>query len=253
MMIGDSNMKTVNCRVVETALGGGKLLCGSHIANKEMRTAETGRPGSAYNSVPDYPGSKFRKSSFKHVVPRMMASHPCENLVLQAPANDLTNLSQVPEHQHQGWAEQSCRNMVNIAEQAIQSSPSLKEVILLEHLPRRDSDHLAALALHANSALRQFAASSLFSNQIKVASHSSLQPTSEEKTVAIFGPRNRGDGIHLRGAEGPRRHTSSVISALQSVGIADWSTQAGKGSAKPQVKSYSQALQTNNRFQHLNY
>ena len=28
MMIGDSNMKTVNCRIVETALGGDKLLCG---------------------------------------------------------------------------------------------------------------------------------------------------------------------------------------------------------------------------------
>ena len=255
VMIGDSNMKTVNCRTVETALGGGKLLCGSHIAatRKEIRTAETGRPGSAYNSEPNYPGSRFRKSSFKEVVPQILAKQPCDNLVLQSPANDLTNLNQVPEHQHLGWAEQSSRNMVNIAEQAIIQKPDLKKVILLEHLPRADSDHLAALAIHSNSALHQFASTSIFSNQIVVASHTSLNPLTEEKTVAIFGPRNRGDGIHLRGAEGPRRHTSSVISALKSVGIAGWSTQAGKGSAKPQVISYSQALKTNNRFQHLNY
>ena len=97
-------MKTVNCRSVEAALGGGKLLCGSHIAatGKEIRTAETGRPGSAYNSDPDYPGSRFRKSSFKEVVPHILAKQPCDNLVLQSPANDLTNLSQVPEHQHLG-------------------------------------------------------------------------------------------------------------------------------------------------------
>ena len=199
VMIGDSNMKTVNCRSVEAALGGGKLLCGSHIAatGKVIRTAETGRPGSAYNSDPDYPGSRFRKSSFKDVVPQILAKQPCDNLVLQSPANDLTNLSQVPEHQHLGWAEQSSRNMVNIAEQAIIQKSELKKVILLEHLPRADSDHLAALAIHSNSALRQFASTSIFSNQIMVASHSSLEPLNEEKTVAIFGPRNRGDGIHL--------------------------------------------------------
>ena len=254
MMIGDSNMKTISCRTVEASLGGGKLLCGNHIAStlKEIRTAETGRPGSAYNSDPEYPGSRFRKSSFKEIVPQMLAKQPCDNLVLQSPANDLTNLSQVPEQQHQGWAEQSSRNMVNIAEQAISRNQNIKKVVLLEHLPRVDSDHLAALANHSNSALRQFAASSIFSNQIFVASHSSLNPINEEKTIAIFGPRNRGDGIHLRGSEGPRRHTSSVISALQSVGIAGWSTQAGKGSAKPQVTSYSQVLKTGNRFQQLN-
>ena len=218
-----------------------------------MRTADTGRPGSAYNSDPEYPGSRFRKSSFKEVVPKILAKQPCDNLVLQSPANDVTNLSQVPEHQHQGWAEQSSRNMVNIAEQAILANPNMKKVVLLEHLPRADSDHLAALAIHSNSALHQFASSSIFSNQIVVASHSGLNPSTEEKTVAIFGPRNRGDGIHLRGSEGPRRHTSSVISALKSVGIAGWSTQASKGSAKPQFMSYSQALKTNNRFQQLNY
>ena len=221
MLIGDSNMKTINCRTVEAALGGGKLLCGSHISssNKEVRTAETGRPGSAYNSVPDYPGARFRRSSFKEVVPQMLAKQICDNLVLQSPANDITNLSQVPEHQHQGWAEASSRNMVNIAEQAIIKYPNIKKVVLLEHLPRADSDHNAALAVHSNSALRKFASSSIFSNQIVVASHPSLDLLTEKKTVAIFGPRNRGDGIHLRGSEGPRRHTSSVISALQSVGI----------------------------------
>ena len=252
IMIGDSNMKTVNCRIVETALGGGKLFCGNHIASacKEKRNEHTGRPGSAYNSDPDYPGSRYRNSSFKEVVPRMIAQQPCHNLILQSPASDLTNLSQVPEHQHQGWAEQSSRNMVLIAEQAILQKPEMKKVILLEHLPRVDSDHLTALASHANSALRHFASTSIFSNQIFVASHSSLNPTTDEKKVAIFGPR--GDGIHLRGREGPMRHTSSVISALQSVGIAGWTTQSSGGSAKPQKTTYSQALRTSNRFQPLN-
>ena len=266
-MVGDSTMNTVNGRVVERALGGGGLVTGRSAESSGRRSPRAGHPGRAYNSAPNWPGSVFPQSSFKDVVPRLLARGKYRNLVLQSPTSDITNLWGVPqEHLHQGYVVQSARNMVATAERALAHTPALRKVVILDMLPREDHLLLASHAAYYNSSLRELVAASPLHSQIHVCSHSSLAPSTEAKKVAIFGPDSRSDGIHLKGAEGAKRHTSSVVAALQSAGLAppssqlaatsqgsSWATQGPRGAARVQpVGSYSQALQTTNSWQVLN-
>ena len=71
LLVGDSQMKTVNCRVLEAALSGGKIVCGEHIATKPpgRRSPRAGKPGRAYNSVSSWPNAKYTESSLETVVP----------------------------------------------------------------------------------------------------------------------------------------------------------------------------------------
>ena len=280
LMVGDSTMKTVNGRKVEQAMGGGQLLCdGSRAGATRQRSPRGGHPGRAYNSVPNWPEGKFTQSSFQEVVPRLLSTRPYRNLVIQSPTSDITNLWGVPEeHLHRDLVLQSARNMVTTAEHAIAHTPSLRKVLILGMLPREDHLLLASHAAFYNSTLRELVAASPLHLQIHVGSHSTLTPNTEAKKVAIFGPISRSDGIHLKGAEGVRRHTSSVVSALQAAGLAplasqlaatyhtqsssqqaarnqssDWATQGRRGAARAQQPaSYSQALQTSNQWQVLN-
>ena len=279
LMIGDSTMNTVNARVVEGALGGGGLVTGRSVEAPSRRDPKSGHPGRAYNSAPDVPGALFPRSTFQEVVPRLLARGTYRNLVLQSPTSDITNLWGVPqEHLHQGLVLQSARNMVLTMERAIAHTPSLRKVLILDMLPREDHLLLASHAAFYNSTLRELVAASPLQSQIHVASHSTLTPNTEAKKVAIFGPTSRSDGIHLKGAEGVRRHTSSVVAALQACGLAPpasrraassstpnpnqqaatiqpsgWTTQGSRGAARAQQPaSYSQALQTSNQWQVLN-
>ena len=86
--------------------------------------------------------------------------------------------------------------------------------------------------------------------------HPSLSPTAETKTTVMFGrpASRRSDGIHFRGSQGARRHTDSVRSALMAAGLAGWTIQGRRGAANIHpAGSYSQALQTGNSFEPLNY
>ena len=249
-------MNTVNGRVVEAALGVG-FLTGRSATSSGPRSPLAGHPGQAYNSVSTYPGSKFPESSFELVVPRLLSNHSVTNLVLQSPTSDVTNLSQLPESQHQDLIKQSARNMLAVMERARAEHSSLRKVIILDQLPRADSDHLSHLASIYNTTLRDLVAAALPSNQCQmlVAAHPSLQPTSQATKSALFGsPSARSsDGIHFRGKEGNKRHTSSVISAIKSVGLDDWTVQGRLGAASQRNdQTYSQAVGTSNQFARLN-
>jgi hypothetical protein len=62
------------------------------------------------------------------------------------------------------------------------------------------------------------------------------------------------DGIYFRGKEGGKRHTSSVIAALRSAGLAGWSSQGPRRAGRQEVaRSYSQVVHTSNQFEVLNY
>ena len=88
LLVGDSQMKTVNCRKVEAALGGGKLVCGEHVALRPpgRRSPRAGKPGRAYNSVSSWPGAKYPESSLETVVPQLLrqANSLVTTLVVQA-------------------------------------------------------------------------------------------------------------------------------------------------------------------------
>ena len=229
-------MKTVSGRRVEAALGSG-LLTGKSASRPGPRSPLAGHPGRAYNSVSSFPGCKFPESSFERVVPRLLSSRTVTNLVLQSPTSDLTNLRSLLELQHQKLVKQSARNMVEILEKARTDNPSLRKVIILEQLPRTDRVVLSNLSKLYNNTLRELvaAAPSNSNCQMIVANHSSLDPTSEDMKSALFGPPSSRstDEIHLRGSEGGRRYTCSVISALKSVGLGGWSVQSRRGGWQP--------------------
>ena len=90
-----------------------------------------------------------------------------------------------------------------------------------------------------------------------VAGHPSLLPATQDPAIrsAVFGkPSARGtDGIHFRGKEGNKRHTSSVISALKSAGLGGWSSQAPRRAGRQEAaRSYSQVASTSNQYEVLN-
>ena len=112
LLMGDSHMKTVNCRKVEAALGGGKFVCGEHIAIQPpgRRSKRAGKPGRAYTNVGSWPNAKYTESSLEKVVPELLAQSksPITKLVIQSPTSDLTNLRSLHEPTHKGLVHQEC-------------------------------------------------------------------------------------------------------------------------------------------------
>ena len=257
-MVGDSTMSTVNGREVEAALGGG-LLTGKSVTKQGPRSRLAGHPGRAYNSIASYPVCKFPESSFEEVVPRLLSTRTINNLVLQSPTSDITNLQNIPQGQHTDMATKSAQNMFSIMERARSGHPSLRKIVVLEHLPRADDEQLSTLASHYNATLRNLVAAAPENTEceIVVASHSSLLPATQDPAskLALFGsPSGRGcDGIHLRGSEGSKRHTSSVIAALKSAGLGGWSSQGPRRAGRQEVsRSYSEVVSTSNQYEVLN-
>jgi hypothetical protein len=256
-MVGDSTMKTVNSRVVEAALGGG-LLTGRSASSQGSISHLAGHPGRAYNSVSSYPGSKFPQSSFELVVPRLLSNHVVTNLVLQSPTSDLTNLKGLPEVQQQDLVKQSACNMVKIMDRARAEHPSLRKVVILDQLPRSDTEELCNLSKLYNATLREQVAAAPDSShcQMQVASHDSLHATSQDMRSDLFGsPSARGtDGIHFRGKKGSKLHTSSIISALKTAGLGDWRSAQScpRDGSQQEGRTFSQAVRTSNRYEVLN-
>ena len=178
--------------------------------------------------------------------------------MIQSPTSDITNLQAVPEGAHRDLVLQSAKNVVNTAERALASHPSLRKAVILEQLPRKDSVHFFSLTHVYNTTLQQLVAASRLNSRLVVVGHPSLSPTTEAKTTAMFGhpSTRRSDGIHFRGGSGARRHTDSVMSALRSAGLAGagWTTQGRRGAASfHPAGNNSQTLQTGNMFETLNY
>ena len=147
--------------------------------------------------------------------------------------------------------------MVAIMERARAEHPSLRKVIILNQLPRADSEHLSDLARTYNTTLRELVAAAPSNNhcEMLVASHDSLTPTSQAMKFALFGsPTVRGtDGIHFRGRGSNKRHTNSVISALKTVGLGGWTVQSGLGAGRPQRdQTPNQTVRTSNQYSLLN-
>jgi hypothetical protein len=188
------------------------------------------------------------------VVPLLLSKHLVTNLVLQSPTSDLTNLRNIPELQQQDFVKKSAHKMVEIMERARADHPSLRKIVILDQLPRTDMEELPKLY---NSTLRELvlAAPSNSHCQFVVASHTSLHPTSLEMRSAVFGSPSASstDGIHFRGKEGKKRHTSSIISALKTAGLSGWRVQGRQGAGRLQNgRTYSQAVGTSNQYEVLN-
>jgi hypothetical protein len=246
LMVGDSHIKTVKPRVVEKAVGGRLFVPGY------SRPRGQGR---AYCSSRDWPNARFPDNSLEYKVPELLSERDYKNLIIQAPCNDITNLKVFKNEAYQySLAEQSSYNTLAVAENALREFTSLEKVIILERLPRADNDRLSELSLHSNNVLHQAAESSEFRDRISVRRHTSFRFDTEEKIVDIFGHYSspRYDGIHLVGKLGRQLYTDSVLTAVRTAGISDWTTQGIRCSARVQSNIDTYNVVTNNKYGMLN-
>ena len=226
-MVGDSHLKSLNLRMVEKVTGG-RLFTPWVTRPKEDR---------AYCSTRSWPNAKFPNNNLTEKVPELHRARTYSNMIIQAPCNNIFNLSVMPQagnKEEMYWlVEQSSRNTIKVVVDALKEFPSLHKLILMERLARVDS--LSAVSDYSNFVIRLLAAKSEFKDNIVFGSHSLLECDTDAKTVNMFGPSSspRSDGIHLRGHHGMQLHTDSVILIVKTAGIPDtnaWRQQRHSGS-----------------------
>ena len=252
LLVCDSRVKSLKPRVVEKALRGGLLHVPGSLRIPQAPGQSKGYPGRAYCSSRNWPNSRFPEASLEDRVPRLLAARSYANLVIQAPCNDITNILKVQDRSsHQSLARQSALNSLAVVEQALRVNPSLKKVVILEHLPRADSDYLNDLSKHSNSVLREAATASNLKDQIVIASSEHLECTNEQKTIDMFGAKDspRSDGIHLVGDYGRQLYTDFVLVSMKSANLTKTTLRPKTRKApRRQQEEPSTNWTTNNRF-----
>ena len=255
-------MKTIKARKVEAALGG-KLWCGNLQYTGEsagQRRPLAGQPGRAYNSAPNWPGSKFPESNFWEVVPKLLGTRAFTHLVLLSPTSDLTNLTRVEEKYHEDMAQQSALNMFHTMVKALATTPSLKKITMFKMPPRTDSTHLSSLATTYNLTLQELVAASPYGERITVVGHPVLTTSTRREAMFGLASNPRTDGIHFRGKEGSLYLTHSIVEGLKTAGVAmsgadqpeGWRTQHRRGAASTPANTTSTQVSTSNQFAVLN-
>ena len=210
LMVGDSVAQGANFRVIE------------------KHTNTTIKTSKAYSSKCDNT-ARFKEQNVTNVVQEELKKAKFQYMVLAAPSDDITNIdvSKVnPEDSTETFkrkVETSCKNMINVAERALENNSELKEVILMNHIPRFDTkqaDPLSIkpkLATYANNILQEKWLESSHKNRIQVANHELLSvPGPQQKSLYTDQRDGRYDGIHLYGEHGKQAFTSSIKNILLS-------------------------------------
>ena len=214
----------------------------------------------AYNSAPNWPGSKFPKSNFWEVVPKLLSTRAFTHLVLLSPTSDLTNLTRVEEQHHEGMAQQSALNMFHTMVKALATTPSLKKITMFKMPPRTDSTHLSSLATTYNLTLQELVAASPYGERITVVGHPVLTTSTRREAMFGLASNPRTDGIHFRGKEGSLYLTHSIVEGLKTAGVAmsgadqpeGWRTQHRRGAASTAATTTTTHVSTSNQFAVLN-
>ena len=212
LLLGDSNSKYQNPRLIEKVLGGKGLFTPGCVSP---------RTGRAYCSTREWPNSRFPDNNLEDKVIEQLAVREHSNLVFGAPCNDISNIGDMHDTSEQyRLAVKSSENCIKIAEKALREYPRLEKVVIPERLPR--ADHLSDLSEYANFALRTLADKSKLRRRIVVAPMESLYFRTEEEMAKIFGSPNSDmfDGIHPKGKLGKKLYNACLISAIKLAGIA---------------------------------
>ena len=222
LMVGDSHLSSVSRSEVERGLGRGARLV--------TPGASRPREDRAYCSTPDWPGAWFKQNSLQQMVPELLGERKYSNLILIAPTNDISNLREVGSRkERERLAIQSARNTLWVAEEALKS---VEEVLIMEQPTR--ADELAELSEFSASKLREFAGRSRMAGRIKVGSNRSDCCTTEDQKTLVFGElsSSKVDGIHMKGEDGRKFLTETVVEATKVAGLADRDSRMG-GASQP--------------------
>ena len=225
LMVGDSVAHNANFRVIEKA------------TNTTIKTAK------AYSSRWDNT-ARFPDQNVTKVAQDELKKAKFDYLVLAAPTVDKTNIDASnikPDDSTEAIkkkVETSCKDMFHVAERALESNSSLKEVIIMNHAPRFDTKEAdpvnikPKLATFANNLLEEKWLESSYKNRIHVGSHElPCVPGPQQKKLYADQRDGNYDGIHLYGAQGKQAFTHSVTNILLS--SVEQPTQSDKRQAIP--------------------
>ncbi len=175
----------------------------------------------AYSSVEDM-RARWPESNFRDVVPVQLAEGKYNQLVMQAPSVDITNMKRVvnktSKQYQRGDASTSSFNMIKTAEKALQQFPNLKGVLIAEHAPRHDN--MREISQFSNQELHRHLKHSLYKDKIKIGLHT-LDFEGEEKD-SVYGSKQtntKPDGYHLRGPNGKHSFTKSLLNIFNKAGL----------------------------------
>ena len=98
----------------------------------------------------------------------LLAVRPYKNAVMMAPDNELTNSKDFSREQQFLKAEQSAKKTVKVVENVLAEFPAHEKFMLLEYLPREDSNELAELVEYCNFMLKELVQNSVFSSRMVV-------------------------------------------------------------------------------------
>ena len=234
----------------------------------------------AYSSVYDK-DARWPEQNFSDVVKHALqkSERDCPDILLMsAPTVDISNLNtqNLSPSQHtetfKEKAIKSSQNMFAIAERALETSPNLSKVIIMEHPPRFDTPYMDPTSLKpnlarlANATLGGMWINSPLKDRIVIGQHSLESSGSGAAHFERYqGRGGKYDGVHLYGKTGSRDYTNSVMTIL-SMAVPRYPGPE-YGTARPDVDDHSSCpqaqyqrrmknsqylVETRNRFDLLN-
>ena len=199
------------------------------------------------------------------------------HLVLAAPTVDISNLdtTNVSKTDDTSVLKQratiSAKNMISVAEAALENHKHLRKVIIMEHAPRFDlhvmdpSGIKPKLAKYANSSLYKLWHSSLMKDKIVIGKHN-IECSGEQRSLVYSDDwSGKYDGVHMYGSFGRITYSKSVSNILKDVLSTSFSDTSSvhstcpqttyqmknKNKNKPTKSSTYNSVPLNNRFEVL--
>ena len=219
LVVGDS--QNLNFRKIE------------EITNTTVNTAK------GYSSSFDNK-SRSKSQNMNVVTKTALKDGKFDRLVLSVPSEDITNIptdKTKPDDNVDDLKEivkESCKNMMQVAESALNEHPELKQVTILTHAPRHDSkasDPLGLkpkLAVFANSYLSELWLSSKEKKSIAIGSHTLDCPTDIAMIRHTDEHTGRFDGVNYYSAVGRAAYLESVMNIL----LTAFNTQPSQSTSK---------------------
>ena len=234
LLLGDSNSKFQNPRLIEKALGGIGLF------TPGVTHPRTGR---AYCSTRDWPHARYPENNIMDKAVEQLSLREHSFLIFGAPLNDISNIGETQSTEEQyKLAIKSSENCIRVADITLKEFPMLEKVVITEHLPRADA--LSDLSEFSNFVLRSLVEKSKLKSRIIVAPMDYLQYTNDNEIEDIFGSTSSPafDGVYLKGRLGGQLYNDCLVAAVRSADIYN----------RKERQQRQQGISTSNRYSQLN-
>ena len=186
--------------------------------------------------ITDEANARYRDKNFKAEVPKFLEKEVFDTLVLQTGSIEITNIDvnkavmdtkkPIEEYKRE-WFEKvdkDSENLFKVAEDALEQSPSLKEVLIVKRLPRfdRSSDDIigikSQLSVYANQAYNQIWMKKGCPKNIHVVSLDGLNSKGYLRQIIYGKTSDRNyDGVHCVGEHSVRHVSYRIVQVMKSI------------------------------------